>query len=359
VPTFCRHNRFLDRCPICSAQASVTPAAARTTRRSPAGTKRASAQRPGGPRQRQGDGLRVRREQRTERDGYSSTLIPGVLSSADAGRLADEIAFASGRLKLLALEAPGLYGELQRAAAEDLERATWGCFMTAYLSPLQGREPFSSIRTALQARPGGEDPTLAELELGPRTSHDPARGAATLVAYRQWAACTEVGHDRGAGAGVEAAAGGLGEGGSEPPPRLCQERAFTGDQAWSPERRFARIFERLALPGLGRMGRYDLLVTLGRLGLYELRAETLGLAGARTPGGDDLTAEAAKRIFAIGDPLLLERRAQALAQALEVPVEALDLALANWAAGERATLGVPAETCDEALLARAPGVLGI
>ena len=294
----------------------------------------------------------MRREQRTARDGYNSTLIPGVVSSADAGRLADEIAFASGRLKLLALEAPGLYGELQRAAAEDLERATWGCFMTAYLSPLQGREPFSSIRTALQAPPGGEDPALAELELGPRTSHDPARGAATLLAYRQWAACEDaVDGDPRAGAG--------GEGQSGPAPRLCQERAFTGDHAWSPERRFSRIFERLALPGFGRMGRYDLLVTLGRLGLYELRAETLGLAGARAPGGDDLTAAAAKRIFAIGDPLLLERRAQALAQALEVPVEALDLALANWAAGERATLGVPPETCDEALLQRASGVLGI
>jgi hypothetical protein len=57
--------------------------------------------------------------------------------------------------------------------------------------------------------------------------------------------------------------------------------------------------------------------------------------------------------------LLLERRALALAQALEVPVEALDLALANWAAGERATLGVPAGTLDEAVVERAGARLGL
>ena len=74
----------------------------------------------------------------------------------------------------------------------------------------------------------------------------------------------------------------------------------------------------------------------------------------------DLTTLAAKRVFAIGDPLILERRARALAEAISVPVETLDLALANWGSGTRATLGVPApaiaaiersalERCREAL----------
>ena len=64
----------------------------------------------------------------------------------------------------------------------------------------------------------------------------------TLEAYRAWAA----------------------RGGS-------QAVAYTGD-AVAAERRFARAFERLALPGLHRDARYDLLVTLGRLGVDDLRA---------------------------------------------------------------------------------------
>ena len=44
-----------------------------------------------------------------------------------------------------------------------------------------------------------------------------------------------------------------------------------------------------------------------------------------------------KRVFGIGDPLNLDRRAAALAEAVSIPPEALDLALANWGAGERAS----------------------
>ena len=172
----------------------------------------------------------------------------------------------------------------------------------------------------------GELPDLDGLELGPRTSHDPARGAATLLAYGQWAGAS-------------------------------QADAFRGDPSWTPERRFERIFERLALPGFARMGRYELLVTLGRLGLYELRGEDLRLSSVA--GGHDLTLAGAKRVFAIGDPLLLERRAGALAQALEVPVEALDVGLANWQSEQRATLGVPEQTADEGVLERAGAVLGL
>ncbi len=86
---------------------------------------------------------------------------------------------------------------------------------------------------------------------------------------------------------------------------------------------------------------------------------TCASAGRRGRAGEDLALAGAKRVFAIGDPLLLERRAGALAGALEVPVEALDLALANWQAGERATLGVPEQTLDEGVPERAGAVLGI
>jgi hypothetical protein len=107
------------------------------------------------------------------------------------------------------------------------------------------------------------------------------------------------------------------------------------------------------------MGRYDLLVTLGRLGLYELRADSLRLSGVGGLSSSDLTTLAAKRLFAIGDPMLLERRAAALAEAIAVPVEALDLALANWASPPRATLGFPPETCERGVLERAHDALGV
>ena len=48
---------------------------------------------------------------------------------------------------------------------------------------------------------------------------------------------------------------------------------------------------------------------------------------------------AAKRVFGIGDRLTLERRASELAAAAQAPVEALDLALENWARTDRITQG--------------------
>jgi hypothetical protein len=337
MPTFCRHNRFIERCPICSKTLPGYAAETKPSRR--AGSTRAAAgDRAARPRARRGQGIRVQREGRTEQDGYSSELIPGVHASADARRLAQEIAFSSARLLALAEDPPDLYGEARALAAHDRERATWICFLTAYLSPLDAEDPFAGIRLALargsgDELTGGELPDLAGVPLGPRTSHDPARGADTLLAYRQW-----VEHAGRSGA---------------------QALAFSGDPGWSPERRFERVFERLALPGFGRMGRYDLLLTLGRLRLYELRPDSLHLAGAAGLSAGDPTALAAKRVFAIGDPLLLERRAGALAGAVSVPIETLDLALGNWGSAQRATLGFPAEISDGAALERASGALGL
>ena len=94
------------------------------------------------------------------------------------------------------------------------------------------------------------------------------------------------------------------------------------------------------------MGRYDLLVTLGCLGLYELSADSLHFTNTNESPSGDLATLAAKRVFAIGDPLLLERRARALAEAISISVETLDLALANWGCGSRATLGLPGDSSD-------------
>ncbi len=109
MPTFCRHNRFIERCPICSKTLPGNEPAGAAPRRAKAG---ASSTRGGTGSRRGGTGLRVRREGRAAEDGYSNALVPGLHASADAVRLAEEIDFAAGRLAALALDPPGLYGEL-------------------------------------------------------------------------------------------------------------------------------------------------------------------------------------------------------------------------------------------------------
>lgn len=334
MPTFCRHNRFIERCPICSKTLpGRAPSASASSR-----AKTSTRERPNsaGARRGRGESVRIHREGREEDDGYRSELVPGMRAFADALRLAHEIAFSAGRLLALATRPPGLYGEARALAGEDLERATWMCFLIAYLGPLEDDDPFAGVRLAL-ASPPGELPDLDGIPLGPRTSHDPTRGADMLLAYRQWV-------QRGGRASVPA---------REAPAEGTQAAAFTGDPAWSPERRFERVFERLALPGFARMGRFELLVTLGRLGLYELAPDSLHL------GGEDLMTLAAKRLFGIADLLLLERRAKALAQAISVPIETLDLALANWHAPQPATMGFPRETLDDGAFERAGDALGL
>jgi hypothetical protein len=160
----------------------------------------------------------------------------------------------------------------------------------------------------------GGEPELSAVELGPRGAGDAAAAARALAAYRAWAA----------------------RAGS-------QSAAFGGDPSWAAERRFARAYERLALPGVDRGVRFDLLATLGALGLFDLAA------GALSAGGSDPVSVAAKRAFGIGDQLLLDRRAAGLADAAGVPLAALDLALYNWdRGGPRYGAGLPpdAEPAD-------------
>jgi hypothetical protein len=330
LPTFCRHGRFLERCPICS---KTLPGNAPTRRPAGGSAKRRTPSHSGSARRTRGETIRVQRQQRAAEDGYSSSLLPGVRASADAARLADELAFSNGRLLTLAAGGedglPALYAQAQALAASELEQATWICFLCAYLCPLEGPEPFAGIEAALRSdREALED--LSEIELGPRTSHDRARGAETLNAYRGWY--------RQAGS---------------------QAAAFQGDSSWTPERRFERIFERLALPGFTRAARYELLMLLGALGLYELRGASLQLSGPRGSAAADQATLAAKRVFAIGDPLLLERRAKALADACSTPIAALEPALADWGSDARATRGFPDEVADEETRRRAQDALGL
>jgi len=354
APSFCRHNRFIQRCPICREtvpgyEESHGPAksrreSGRTASSGGAAQGIAGASGGGGARAAKRSGrspharssahaLRVRREQRFLDDGYRCELAPGLRSSEDARRFAEEVGFAAARLAALAAEPPSLYA--QARDEDDLEQAVWICFLAAYLSPSQDENSFEGIRRALACDwRSGELPDLVDVPLGPRSSHDQARGVQTLQAYRRFA--------EHAGS---------------------QQRAFAGEPEWSPQRRFERVFERLALPGFGRVGRFDLLLTLGGLGLFDLEADSLHLA-TRTPGSvhPDPTPEAAKRMFGIGDQLLLERRALTLADALQIPIGTLDLALWNWAAGpggERATIGFDARCGDEPTVQRTLAALGL
>jgi len=272
MPAFCRHNRFLANCPICSReQAAKAPApASRPRGATPArGAGTPSARRPGG--------VRTRQLARAADDGYRSELVPGLRATADAERLAQALAGAAARL-----EPPGPYEAV--ATEPDLEEATWLAFLTA----LAGGEERLAPERPRRADGGEEGLAVAQ--------------ARTAAAYRAWAAR----------AGSQAA-------------------AFAGEASWTPERRFSRLFERLALPGFGRAERFDLLATLGAAGLYPLAPERLHL------GGEDPTTVAAKRALVSGDVPLLERRAAALAEAAGLPLAALDRGLAAWnAPGELA-----------------------
>jgi Alpha-glutamyl/putrescinyl thymine pyrophosphorylase clade 3 len=324
MPTFCRHNRFVERCPICSKTLVPEQEPKSRPSRSSAATRPRTSGRPkraGEKSQR----LHVHRELRAEDDGYRCPLVQGMRSSQDATRLADEIAFSSARLKTLSQTPPGLYEEVMTQA--DLEQASWMCFLIAYISPLQGEDPYRGIELALERTGDWSSDAPVDLEdvpLGPRSSHDPAKGSDTLAAYRRWA--TQA---------------------------TSQAHGFSGEPDWSSERRFERVFERLALPGFARSGRFDLLLSMGALGLYELRADSLHLAGATGRASEDPTTVAAKRVFGIGDVMNLERRCARLAEELQISVGVLDLALSNWGGGERVTLGVPADICDSEVLERA------
>jgi hypothetical protein len=308
MPQFCRHNRLLQNCTICSREQDVevrpvvSSSAPRSTQprapRKPAARTRVG--RPSAP------GVTVHRVRNTEDDGYRSPLVPGLKSSEEAGRLADELAFAAGRLRTLESDPPGLYAEVADPE-HDLEERTWLAFLIAYLAPLETDDPFAAVRVARTPWASSDPPELEDVETGPRTAYDPEHPQRTVKAYRAWAAR----------AGTQAA-------------------AIAGEPEWTPERRFARVFERLALPGFHRDARFELLVSLGRLGTYELEAGTLAL------GGVDHVTVAAKRALGIGDTMLLERRSAQLAQGCGIPLEALDLGFYNWERGERATAGLGA-----------------
>ncbi len=317
MPQFCRHGRFEQNCRICNPPSAAPTPASKRAASSSSSTTRGSSSRRGS------SGVVVRKVARAVEDGYSSELVPGLHASGDARRLASELAFSTARLAELAADPPGLYAEA--AMAEDLEESLWLAFLIAWISPAE-EAPWAGVDAARVPWSSGEVPTLDGVPLGRRTTVDRARPERTTAAYRSWAG-----------------------------PAGSQAAALSGDDAWTAERRFARVFERMALPGFGRAGRFELLVSLGRLGLVDVAPDDLQLVDAA-----DGAVIGAKRVFGIGERLLLERRAKELAEAAEVPLDALDLALFNFAQPEsrRATMGSRAEP-DPELVARVESALGL
>jgi hypothetical protein len=271
--------------------------------------------------------MRVRKLTRAADDGYSSSLVPGLRATADAEQLAEEIGFATGRLAELAAAPPGLYADA--ASAPDRDEGIWLAAQVVLLGPAEeADDPFAALREVV--RPWSDDEALAldDFAFGPRSPfRDAAQANRSLASLRAWAQRL----------GGPAA-------------------ALSGDAAWTPERRFERVYERLGtVSGLGR-ARYDLLTVAGRLGLTEVEAPTLLAVGT------DDTTTAAKRVFGIGDSLLIDRRAHELATEAEAPVAALDLALANLdrpAGHTRMTIGATASAADPDAWARAAAALGV
>ena len=337
-PTFCRHNRFVENCPICSKKERAKPGAvagatssgsAGARRTSPAQARSSASSSVKRRSPRPSSQLVVRHVTRAADDGYENELVPGLRSSHDASRLADELAWSAARLAELREAPPGLYAEVAAlGAAGEAEEGLWLAFLIAYMSPLEQEDPFSAATAARVPWEGGRLPALDGAALGPRTAHDPARGDRTLAAYRAWAA----------------------KGGS-------QHEILAGDPTWDASRRFDRAYERLALPGFGRVARYEFVTLAGALGLIDAVPQSLLLADAVAA-----PTVAAKRIFGIGDPLLIGRRAGELAAQAGFALSAFDFALQNWGAGAegRVTAGsaLPAEP-DPSLRAPIAAALGV
>ena len=183
--------------------------------------------------------VRVRKLTQAADDGYRNELVPGVKASADAERLAAELAFATARLAELAADPPGAVRADRRGARSR------GGAVARVPHRVPRRRPRATTRS-------------------PRSARRTCRGRrASCPTSTSRSGCARRTSRRRARARCSPTAPGRTRAGSQP-------AAFAGEASWTPERRFDRLFERLALPGFGRPGRYELLVSLGRLGVVDV-----------------------------------------------------------------------------------------
>ena len=188
-----------------------------------------------------------------------------------------------------------------RRPAGDIEQRSWLAFLLAWLGPLDGDDPFGAIAAARTPWASGERPTS--------TAWQPARARSRPAARR--------GRPRRTGPGR---------------PRRLAGRRVRRRAGWTPERRFARVYERLALPGLDRGRSFRPAGDARRAGVYELppapctSAAPTGHARCQADPRD-------RRPAAAGAPL---GRA---GECVRAPLEALDLGFFNWERGARASAG--------------------
>ncbi|MBO9533016.1 MAG: hypothetical protein J7513_08590 [Solirubrobacteraceae bacterium] len=320
MPTFCRHGRFEASCAICRQEKAkaepkaVTPRAKGTTARRPASSSTGGSS-TGSTRKR---GVVTGKLQRAADDGFRSDFLPGVRSTADALNLAGELTAAEARLSAYGTEAAGPWAVVADLAGEP-HKAFAAALVIAVASPDAAAGSVTTAGAALAALQAAD---------GSLESLDAIGGATEAKTILADGPRGPRAHDATAAA-------------LEVPARLAQrsggslEAALAGEAAWSAERRFARLLDRLALPGLPRAVRFDLLTALGRSGALPVRADALHL-------GSDQVTDAAKRLFAVADTALLERRAAALVDATGVAFDALELALWNVAGADAGAGGAAA-----------------
>jgi hypothetical protein len=300
---FCRHNRPTANCPICSREfedqlRSSAPEKARSSRarKSSRSKREQTGSVTKSTRTRHtASRLITKKLERPQDDGYRCNLVPGIRATADAKRLAQALARAISRLQF-----PGPYHAV--ADQPNSEAATYLAFLLA----LVGREAHDlhEIIVADFQSEGNFDVFSQTDNFGalalPVTASIPEHLQKTITAYNAW----------------------IQRFGS-------QKSAFIGEEEWSPTRRFARVFERLAFPNFGRSERFELLVTLNSTEIYELEPDSLFV-----PADDDVSI-AAKRLLHSGEKLFLERRVRELADGCDVPIAALDYAFWLWDTSEQ------------------------
>ncbi|MBJ7471843.1 MAG: hypothetical protein JHD16_11110 [Solirubrobacteraceae bacterium] len=319
MPTFCRHGRFEASCAICrNEKAKAEPKTERPTSKGTAARRPASSQAAAPAGRTRSRTVVTGKLTRNADDGFRSELLPGIRASADAMVLAQELTIAEARLSSLATDAAGPWSVVAELAG-DPSRAFVAALVVAVASP---DDTAGSLATAAGA--------LAALETGLAELDD----AGTLSGASAVAELLDAGprgpraHDASGAALAVPAQLAQRSGGS-------LAAGLQGEATWTPERRFARLLDRLALKGLPRAVRFDLLVALGRSGALPVRADGLHL-------GTDQVTHAAKRLFAVADVALLERRAAALVDATDVAWDALELALWNIAGADATGSGAAA-----------------
>ena len=237
-------------------------------------------------------------------------------------RLAENCSICSkkARVDLSATDAKPAAPKRERRAASPSARTG---------KPRRIKDTSVSVRKLERAVDDGYDNDLVP---GLRASADARRLAAALAVGERWLAELPAGPVGDADAALAELVAELGGPVDEFAAWAARHEGalagLTHGVGGSPESRFDRAFERLSIPGFGRRLRIELLIRAKALGILPgVEAWTLRLGDA---SATDPVLLAAKRIFAIGDPLLISRRLRALLDELAVSPACADRALELW-----------------------------